>query len=172
MVRRLLNELRNLLLFRVIYPWVKIGRDVHVKASSRFWAPRQKCIIGNHVGIGYYCVFNTDLEIGNHVLIAAHVGIISRDAHSYDEVGVSMYSSRRNDAAGVLIEDDVWIGHGAIILSGVTVGRGAVVAAGAVVTKDVPRYSIVAGNPARVVKMRFSAEHLAQHEAKLYGTHV
>lgn len=56
----------------------------------------------------------------------------------------------------VVVEDDVWIGAGAIILSGVRVGKGAVVGAGAVVAKDIPPYSIAVGNPARVVKSRFS----------------
>jgi phosphonate metabolism protein (transferase hexapeptide repeat family) len=56
----------------------------------------------------------------------------------------------------VHIGHDVWIGHGAIVLPGRSVGTGAVVAAGAIVTKDVPAYTIVAGNPARVVKRRFS----------------
>ncbi|MEV7663036.1 DapH/DapD/GlmU-related protein [Paenarthrobacter sp. NPDC089316] len=54
----------------------------------------------------------------------------------------------------VVIEDDVWIGARAIILPGVRVGRGSVVAAAAVVTKSVPPFSVVAGNPARVVKSR------------------
>jgi hypothetical protein len=56
------------------------------------------------------------------------------------------------------VGNDVWIGHGAILLRGITVGNGAVIGAGAVVTKDVPSYAIVAGNPARVLRMRFSAE--------------
>ena len=55
---------------------------------------------------------------------------------------------------GVTIEDDVWIGRRVIILPGVRVGRGSVLAAGAVVTKDVPDFTIVAGNPAKVVKSR------------------
>ena len=50
------------------------------------------------------------------------------------------------------IEDDAWIGAGAIILPGVTIHKGAIVGAGSVVTKDVPPYSIVAGNPARVIR--------------------
>ncbi len=53
---------------------------------------------------------------------------------------------------GVIIEDDCWIGAGAIILNGITIGKGSVVGAGSVVTKDVPPYTIVAGNPARKIK--------------------
>ena len=58
----------------------------------------------------------------------------------------------------ILILNDVWIGHGATIMDGVTIGNGAVVAAQSVVTKDVPDYAIVAGNPARIVGYRFSEE--------------
>ena len=56
----------------------------------------------------------------------------------------------------IIIEDDVWIGYGAIILSGVHIGQGAAIAAGAVVSKDVPAYAIVGGVPAKIIKYRFS----------------
>jgi len=62
---------------------------------------------------------------------------------------------------------DALIGYNAIILSGVTIGRGSVVAAGAVVTRDVPRYSIVAGVPAAVIGWRFQADDIARHEAAM-----
>jgi acetyltransferase-like isoleucine patch superfamily enzyme len=65
------------------------------------------------------------------------------------------------------VEDDVWIGHGAIIVAGVTIGTGSIVAAGSVVTRDVPPFSIVGGNPARVIKMRFSQEDLVEHKKML-----
>ena len=58
----------------------------------------------------------------------------------------------------IILEDDVWIGHSAIIMSGVTLGQGSIVAAGAVVTKDVPPYAIVGGNPAKIIKYRFERE--------------
>lgn len=68
------------------------------------------------------------------------------------------YQSSRGD---VVIGSDVWLGSGATILSGVTIGHGAVVAARAVVTRDVPPYAIVAGNPGRIVRMRFTDEVVA-----------
>lgn len=58
----------------------------------------------------------------------------------------------------IVLGNDVWVGVRAIILSGVTIGDGAVVAAGSVVTKDVPPYAIVGGNPARIIKFRFSED--------------
>lgn len=58
----------------------------------------------------------------------------------------------------IIVDDDVWIGYGATIMSGVHIGQGAVVAAGAVVTKDVPPYAIVGGVPAKVIKYRFESE--------------
>jgi virginiamycin A acetyltransferase len=61
----------------------------------------------------------------------------------------------------VVIGNDVWIGYGALILSGVTIGDGAVVGAGSVVTRSVPAYAVVTGNPARVVKYRFSKEKIS-----------
>jgi len=67
----------------------------------------------------------------------------------------------------VRIEDDVWVGHGAIILHGVTIGEGAIVAAGSIVTKDVAPYSIVAGGPARKLRDRFDPAQQAAHRRAL-----
>ena len=74
----------------------------------------------------------------------------------------------RNDrgGGGVTIGNDVWIGTNAIILGGVKVGQGAIIGAGAVVAKDIPSYAVVVGNPARVVKYRFS-EDLIQKMLKI-----
>lgn len=94
----------------------------------------------------------TDIIIGSHVMIASNCHFFSYD-HGTDP-GLLMQEQKLRTKGHIVIEDDVWLGTGAIILSGVRIGKGAVVAAGAVVTRSVPDGAIVAGNPARVVKWR------------------
>lgn len=170
-MKSLLNTLRNILLFRIFYPWVQHGRNVHVQSSVVIYSPKKICRFGDNVGIGHFCVLNTDVILGSDVMLAAHVGLIARDAHSTDIVGTTMFEGPRGDAGMVVVEDDVWIGYGAIVLSGVTIGRGAVVAAGSLVTKDVPPYAFVVGSPARIVKQRFSPDQIAAHE-RLLGSRM
>lgn len=82
---------------------------------------------------------------------------------------LSFHSRTINDKEGdVHIDEDCWIGTGAIILSNCHIGRGAVVAAGAVVTKDVPPYAVVAGVPARIIASKFTREQIMEHESILY----
>jgi acetyltransferase-like isoleucine patch superfamily enzyme len=113
------------------------------------------------------CVILVDLEIGNKVLIADNVALLNSDDHCFDIVGKTIRDSGRGDKFKIVIEDDVWIGHGAILLSPLHVGQGSIIAAGSVVTKDVKPYSIVAGNPARVIKMRFTEDQINEHERNL-----
>jgi acetyltransferase-like isoleucine patch superfamily enzyme len=164
MMNSVLNGLRNFWLFKIRYPWVKRGNNVHCQLGTFFWSPHKHVILGNDVGVGGRCVFLCDIEIGNKVLIAADVAFLNSDDHRYDIVGKTMWDSGRGDQFRITIEDDIWIGHGAIILAPAYIGRGSIIAAGSVVNKDVPRYSIVAGVPAKVVKMRFSPEQVAEHE--------
>jgi len=102
------------------------------------------------------------LRIGNRVLISHGVNIHDNDSHSlsaherHDRFKEKMIYGKQlvyeNKKSGpIVIEDDVWIGFNATLLKGVTVGRGAVIGAGAVITKDVAPYSVVVGNPQRVV---------------------
>lgn len=163
------NDARNIWLFKIRHPWVRYGRNVHVQASTVIFAPNRRIVLGNNVGIGQYCVIQTDVTIGNDVMLAAHVGIVGRDAHTFDTVGATMFEGPRGDRFDVVVEDDVWLGFGAIILSGVRIGRGAIVAAGSVVKQDVPSYAIVSGNPAVVVKYRFTGEDAAAHDRFLDG---
>jgi len=103
--------------------------------------------------MGHYCHLAAPARIGDNVLFAAYVSLVGGD-HKIDNIHGPMRDAGRDDIKPIRIEDDVWIGHGAIILHGVTVHSGAVVAAGAVVTKDVPPRSIVGGNPAKLIRYR------------------
>lgn len=111
-------------------------------------------VIGNNTGIsgGVICAA-VRVEIGNECLIGANVTISDTDFHPMKAHG-RRYSKEMDEiaAAPVIIEDNVFIGTGAIILKGVRIGRNSVIGAGAVVTKDIPGNSIAAGNPAKLIK--------------------
>lgn len=162
--KTMLNAIRNALIFKIRYPWVRSGKHVHCQWTTRFWSPHRHIILGNYVGIGHGCLFLANTEVGSNVMIASSVAFLNSDDHRYDIVGKAMWDSGRGDKYKIVVEDDVWIGHGAIVLSPARIGRGAIVAAGSVVTKDVPRYAIVGGNPAKVIKMRFTPEQIQEHE--------
>lgn len=130
--------------------------------------------VGHHVNLGAgptLLATRSTIRIGNHVMFGPGVTVRGGN-HRFDIVGryidtIGDDEKRPEDDLGVVIEDDVWVGGNATILGGVTVGRGSVVAASAVVTKDVPPYSIVGGNPAKVIRSRFTSEEIALHEASL-----
>ena len=156
--------------------YLSYGTDVHVGAGLLLWAP-DKIRIGSHINIGKHVNIEANCEIGDYCLIANCVAIVGRHDHDFTAIGFPVrYSpwvgSRRYPSPFVkekaVIEKDVWLGYGVIVLTGVTVGRGSIVAAGSVVTKDIPAYSIAAGVPARVVGIRFSDPSvIALHEAAI-----
>jgi acetyltransferase-like isoleucine patch superfamily enzyme len=115
------------------------------------------------------CHIGPFVELGRYVMLGPRTMIIGGD-HVYDRPGVPMIFAGRSEARRTVIEDDVWVGGGATIMSGVRIGRGAIVAAGAVVTKDVEPYAIVAGVPARKIRDRFATdEERAVHDQMLSG---
>lgn len=69
----------------------------------------------------------------------------------------------------VVVEEDVWIGVNVTLLAGICIGRGAIIGACSVVTKDIPPYSIAVGNPAKVIKLKWTIEEIIAHEEKLYA---
>lgn len=105
------------------------------------------------------------LKIGSFCSIAPNVMFILCADHRIDTISSFPFLVKcvgqkveGTSKGNIIINDDVWIGYGATIMSGVHIGQGAVVAAGAVVTKDVPPYAIVGGVPAKVIRYRFSEE--------------
>lgn len=142
-----------------------LGRYTEVGARTQ--------IVESSMGDYSYVVNDADIiytTIGKFCSIASHTRInpgdhpMHRASQSHFTYRSSAYFDGESDdeaffdwrrSRPVSIGNDVWIGHGAVVLAGRTIGDGAVVAAGAVVTKDVPAYAVVAGVPARIVKMRF-----------------
>ena len=109
--------------------------------------------IGKHVYIGNNCHLAADAIIGNNIMLASYVSLVGGD-HKIDYINTPIRYSGRDKFRTIHIHDDVWVGHGAIIMHGVTINSGAVIAAGAVVTKDVEKNMIVGGNPAKKIRMR------------------
>lgn len=119
---------------------------------------------GQNVKIGDNCLINHNnllqpgkgpngrITIGNYVHTGVNVMFLAFN-HGFYTTEIPTKEQDYIDAP-IVVEDDVWIGGGSIILSGVTIGKGAIIAAGAVVNKDVPQYAIVGGVPARVIKYR------------------
>ena len=151
---------------------VYMGKNSTFGRGTVFYSPN-RITIGNNVYIGKYCSLETDIEIGDDVLIGSNVGLVGKYDHDYTCVGKAVKDSPwigdadycfKGKGLKISIENDVWIGYGAVILSGVTVGRGAIVAAGSVVTRDVPPYTVVGGNPAKVLSRRFDEEQIREHE--------
>ena len=128
---------------------------------------------GDDVNLGFKPVIRAALSkivIGNKVMLGYNVTIIGGN-HNTSRLGEFMYDvkeKRSIDDLGVTIEDDVWIGSNATILSGVTIGRGSIIAAGAVVTEDVNPYSVVGGVPARIINYRWTLDQVLAHESQLY----
>lgn len=144
----------------LFHPWddftyenMSIGSDVQISKGAKFSCSESSITIKSKVMFGP----NVTIMAGDH-----NVSVIGKYMIDIDE------KLPGNDLP-VVIEEDVWIGTGAIILKGVRVGRGSIVAAGAIVTKDVPAYSIVAGAPAKVLKMRMSHADIKLHEDRLYS---
>jgi acetyltransferase-like isoleucine patch superfamily enzyme len=120
-----------------------------------------RVVIGNGVAINYDCHIGcvNRIEIGNNVLIASKVHITDHSHGAVDKTALATPPARRTliSKGPVIIEDNVWIGEGAVVLAGVRIGRNSIIGANAVVTKDVPADCVAGGIPARVIK-RLDAE--------------
>jgi len=136
-----------------------LGSGWRISARTAFQGARNapgkaRIEIGDTAYLGSRVVVRAGLgiRVGRHVTIAANVVLSSDPGHPLDPVARRTEAAPRADLGQMVIGDDVWVAEGATLLGGITVGDGAVVGAHAVVTKDVPPHTVVAGNPARVIK--------------------
>ena len=144
---------------------IRIGADTHIQGQLLVFANGGRIDIGHHCYVGelsrIWSMFS--ISIGDRVLISHGVSIHDNNAHSLSATDrhdhfLEIFKGNGHPtqldgvaASPIVIEDDAWIGFNATILKGVCVGRGAIVGACAVVTDDVPAFSIVVGNPARII---------------------
>lgn len=148
----------------------KCGNNVHFNPMDNFsW---ETISIGSDVFIAsgaFFSATHSYIEIGSKVMFGPNVTLMGGD-HNTSTIGQYMYDvkvKKVGDDLPIYIEDDVWIGAGAIVLKGVKIQSGSIVAAGSVVNRDVPPYSIVGGVPAKVIRYRFTTEEIALHESKI-----
>ena len=128
----------------------KTGKNINIDKNANI-SPNIE--IGDNSGIGINAKITSSVTIGSNVMMGPNVSIYTSN-HKFDRTDIPMIKQGNSETKPVSIENDVWIGANVIILPGVTIHEGSIIAAGAVVTKDVECYTIVAGNPAKVIKKR------------------
>lgn len=154
------------------HTYLSIGEKSMIDSSFVFETESGHISVGNrvHIGGGTQLISRDGITIGNDVIIAWNCTIYDHNSHSVlwkerkDDVTLEWESAKSGNSplcnknwsvvknAPIHICDKAWLGFGVTVLKGVTIGEGAVVAAGSVVTKDVPPYTVVGGNPAAVIR--------------------
>lgn len=131
--------------------FLKCGKNVNIEKGAKF-GNGFNLEIGDNSGIGIYCTIPNDIIIGRNVMMGPRCYILSQN-HDISDISKPMcecgFIKKKT-----LIEDDVWIGRQVIFTPGRILKKGSVVAAGCVLCKDFPEYSVIGGNPARLIKSR------------------
>lgn len=126
------------------------GSNVNIEKGARF---DSRVSLGDNSGIGVNAFIAACVTIGNDVMMGPECMIFTSN-HGIADLDIPMWQQPFTEPRPVVIEDDVWIGARVTILPGVRIGKGSVIGAGSVVTHDVVPYSIVGGNPAKLIRYR------------------
>lgn len=134
----------------------KCGKGVNIERGASFGSGRD-IEIGNNSGIGRNCSIPSNTIIGKDVMMGPNCFII-RYNHAYDRTDIPMrkqgYQSHGN--VQTVIEDDVWIGMNVLMTPGRHISKGSIIAGGTLLCKDFPAYSVIGGNPSRIIKSRIN----------------
>lgn len=130
----------------------RCGKNVNIEKNARF---SHHTILGDRSGIGVKSRLYGPVKIGNDVMMGPECWIYTQN-HATQDPNIPMCLQGFSPIYPVEIGNDVWIGGRVTILPGVKIGNGVIIGAGAVVTKNIPDFVVVAGNPAKIVKYRIS----------------
>lgn len=137
---------------------LRIGSHCELRSFARVEADGGYLEVGDHSSINSFCSLNGfgGLRIGHHVRIASHTVILS-STHRFDDAGQPVLE-QGIEPRETVVGDDVWFGSHCVVMGGVQIGSHTVVGAGAIVVDDLPPYSVAAGVPARVLRIRTPPE--------------
>lgn len=160
--RWLSNKILNLLNETNKKPPFLITKTDKIKVGKESYHNGNFNVKGNgSLILGSYCAFGQDIKV-----------ILSNHNYNYPSIQYTFYRKNfgrlpyENIQGNTEIGNDVWIGDSVIILPNIKIGNGVIIGAGSIVTKDVPDYAIIAGNPARVIKYRFTKEKIDELNTK------
>ena len=148
-VGKISNKIRVFLVKRIFKKCGKIS-TINRKA---YFGNGTDVEIGDYSGIGANCILPNNIKMGKYIMMAPNVHIFSGN-HRFSRLDIPMCQQGNDEKKEVVIEDDCWIGAHVLITPGRKILKGSIIAAGAVLTKDFPEYSIVGGNPAKLLRTR------------------
>jgi maltose O-acetyltransferase len=128
----------------------KCGSNVNFEKGATFGSNLE---IGDNSGVGINAQISSGVKIGSNVMMAPEVVILTSN-HAHDKIDIPIVFQGSAKIKSVVIEYEVWIGLRTIILPGVKISQGSIVGAGSIVTKSFPPFSIIGGNPAKIIKSR------------------
>lgn len=126
------------------------GVNVNIEKGAQF---SSEVCLGDNSGIGINAQISSYVSIGKDVMMGPECMMYTSN-HGMERIDIPMWRQPFSEPEPIIIEDDVWIGSRVIILPGVCIGKGSIIGAGAVVTKSIEPYSIVGGNPAKLIRKR------------------
>lgn len=128
------------------------GNNVNVERRVYFGSGK-KIKIGNNSGIGIGCVVPSDIVIGDNVMMGPNCYILDAN-HDFSSTEIPMIFQGHSERKQTIIGDDVWIGRQVIFTPGRKVANGTIIGVGCVLTKDFPEYSVIGGNPGKLIRSR------------------
>ena len=133
--------------------FAKCGNNVDVNRKVNFGSGRNVCI-GDNSGLGSNCSLPNNIIIGSNVMMAPNCCILGNINHRFERTDIPMREQGVSYTKRTEIGNDIWIGQNVLITPGRIIKDGSVIAAGTVLTKDFPAYSVVGGNPSKLIKSR------------------